>query len=106
MLSSYFQAPIPVGSLFVGEVDLFGEVRPSEPRTLSDIAAILDPGQPTTSQRQVDKVFVSQQNIDVLRQSLAEKGSNVRVQALSTLESLVKDIWPDAIGPDEDEVEV
>lgn len=101
MLSSYFQAPIPAGSLFVGEVDLFGEVRPMQAEMCQAIAEILDPNQLSPLSRLVEKVFVSEQNEADLTRLLAERASQIKVHGLTTLESLIRDIWPDAVGSEE-----
>lgn len=101
MLSSYFQAPIPPGSLFVGEVDLFGEVRPMQAEMCQAIAQILDPNQLSPISRLVEKVFVSEQNEADLTRLLAEGASQIKVHGLTTLESLIRDIWPDAVGSEE-----
>lgn len=101
MLSSYFQAPIPAGSLFVGEVDLFGELRPVPVEMCQAVADILDPGQSSPLSRLVSTIFIARQNEADLAQLLAAKGLTIKIQGLSSLESFVQQIWPDAVGPEE-----
>ncbi len=99
MLSSYFQGPVPAGSLFVGELDLFGEIRPVSPQTCQAVADMLNPSQQSPLSRLVSNIFIAPQSEPDLSQMLAQNGAQIRVRGFSSLESLVREIWPDAVGP-------
>jgi len=96
MLSSYFQRLIPPGSIFVGEVDLASEIRPVLDTSLRGMAEILAPDNPSTYAPHVERIFVSERNEKELRVLLDDKKSKVEVRAVASLESLIKELWPDA----------
>lgn len=94
MLSSYFQRQIPLGSLFVGEVDLFQEIRCLQAPMCQQIADLLsDPD--ASLARCVQRVYASADNAEALNDALRRNGSTVEVNGVSRLEDLVRTIWPD-----------
>jgi DNA repair protein RadA/Sms len=96
MLSSYFQRPIPSGSIFVGEVDLASEIRPMQESSLPGLAEILAPNNLSPLAQQAESIFVAERNERDVKVLLADKNLKIKVQPVTTLESLVRVLWPDA----------
>jgi DNA repair protein RadA/Sms len=97
MLSSYFQRAIPVGSLFIGEVDLFQEIRPLSPLACEQVAELLSAGDSSPVANWIQRIYVSKANREALAGALAQKGVKVDVHGISSLEALVRTIWPDVM---------
>lgn len=97
MLSSYFQSHIPSGSLFIGEVDLAQEIRPVPTGFCQAVADLLGSGESSGPTSLVEGIFISERNKKELSEMLAEKSLGIKAHGLTTLESLVQAIWPEAI---------
>lgn len=97
MLSSYFQRAIPLGSLFIGEVDLFQAIRPLSPGMCEQVAVLLSSGDYSPVAGAIDRIYVCDQNTEQLSVALAEKGAKIDVHGMSGLEPLVRGIWPDVV---------
>lgn len=96
MLSSYFQAPLPWGSLFIGEVDLTQSIRSFSPQLYQDVVKVLEQQNLPGSAQRIERLFISDKNKEELIKYLNEKGLKVEVHGVSDLESLIKKIWPNA----------
>jgi len=91
MLSSYFQKPVPSGSLFLGEVDLAQEIR-----TLPAIITGADLSNAINSNSSpIGKIFVAQKSKNALAQDLRTNGWNGEVHGVDNMETLIREIWPD-----------
>lgn len=94
MLSSYFQRPVPSGSLMIGEVDLTKEIRPLpgsfDPQALATVL--------TTEASNISHIFVAESSGSMLRRELQKNGSKVNVSGVADLETLIRRLWPDAMG--------
>jgi DNA repair protein RadA/Sms len=97
MLSSYLQREIPPGSMFVGEVDLTQEIRGISQSDCEAIATNLAQESAAVGSRSISHIFVSEESRDALALALARTGSRVNVKGVRSLDSLVSEIWPDAI---------
>ncbi len=97
MLSSYFQRAIPLGSLFIGEVDLFQAVRPLSQTTCEQLARLLSEADSSPMPRSIEHIYVSEANAEGLAQSLTQEGLKIEVHAVSGLDQLVRTIWPDVV---------
>lgn len=98
MLSSYFQRAIPIGTLFIGEVDLFQQVRPVPQGMCDQLVDLLAGAVLPPAIGRIDRIYISESNADALSQALAEKGLNVKVHGVLTgLEELIRGIWPDVM---------
>lgn len=97
MLSSYFQRAIPVGSLFIGELDLFQEVRPMSPVMCDQVAELLSAGDSSPLANSIQRIYLAEGNRQALASLAAQKGLRVEVHGISGLEALVRTIWPDVM---------
>jgi DNA repair protein RadA/Sms len=97
MLSSYFQRQIPPESLFVGELDLFQNVRPLASGLSASLCDVLTPGEGCPMADCMSNLYIADSNADEVKHLLAKKGLNVRVHRLETLEGAVRAMWPDAV---------
>lgn len=97
MLSSYFQRAIPIGTLFVGEVDLFQAVRPLSGDMTMHIVDMLSDADSHPLARLVNEVYVSQENVPVLTQGFAQQGVKARVHGVADLDHIVRELWPDVV---------
>ncbi len=97
MLSSYFQRAIPIGSLFIGEVDLFQAVRPLSPGMCAQIANVLSDPDAYPRAKSVDRVYVSEENLAALREGFAQQKVSIEVHGVRDLQQIVGGIWPDIV---------
>ena len=97
MLSSYLQLPIPLWSLYVGEVDLMQNIRPLESRAINALATLLSPQTQLRLARLIKKLYVSEESCAEVNQVLAKNQCQVTVHGVSNLEAVIKLLWPQAI---------
>ncbi len=100
ILSSYFQTPIPHGSLFVGEIDLFQNIRPLQSAMFRNLAEMLTSEEPTSNSQFVKRAYIARENERELADCLEERESTIDVVGISTLEELVNSIWPEVVERD------
>lgn len=91
MLSSYFQLSIPFGSLFVGGLNLDQKIRrlPSEVPLGQLVESILQ-----NEEVPIKKVFLSDEQANILSDKLSSAGSKIEVCGATDLPMLIKAIWP------------
>ncbi len=93
MLASYFQRGIPAGSLFYGELDLFQNVRPMEEAEMNRLADLLvDRGQ------RVRSVYLSSASSEGFTKALSERGLDVSISPVASIEDVIARLWPDVVG--------
>jgi len=97
MLSSYFQRQIKPGSLFVGELDLFQNVRPVPPAYLALLIEVLTPSEQSPLARHVTQLYMANENAREISDLLTRAGIQVQVQGLGSLEELIRTMWPDVM---------
>jgi len=83
--------------MFVGEVDLTQEVRGISREDCEALANNLTQETAPTVTRRITTIFVSAQSRDALADALARNGSRVNVRGVTTLGSLVSEIWPETM---------
>lgn len=95
MLSSYFQRALPNRSLFIGELDLTQQIRPlPDEAMLQALSEFLASGQ---SRVEIERIFISAQQSNILASLLSNAGSRIQVIGVSNLEEIITNIWPDII---------
>ncbi|MCR4438933.1 MAG: ATPase domain-containing protein [bacterium] len=97
MLSSYFQREIPLGTLFVGELDLFQKIRPVSPAFCQALSRTLVPGEQSPLAHCVERLFIAAENAQEVGQSLAQNGVVINVTGVGTLDEVIRTIWPDVV---------
>jgi DNA repair protein RadA/Sms len=98
MLSSYFQRQIPLGSLFVGELDLFQTIRPISDQVCSGLAEVMIPSETSPLAYSIRRLYISQENEASMRELLLQQqASDIDVRGIQTLENLVEMLWPDIV---------
>lgn len=97
MLSSYFQQGIPLGSLFVGEVDLFQNIRPIPDASCEALAAVLTDTDDHPMARRLEKVYASEDTCSKLGDALQTAGRSLSLISVKTLEELVQQLWPEVV---------
>lgn len=97
MLASYFQREISMGTLFVGELDLFQSLRPLSPAVCEALANALSPDYGVALVRNVDRVFLAASNEAQVADLIVQKSRKLEVIGIDTLDSLVEKMWPDVI---------
>lgn len=98
MLSSYFQREIKPGSLFVGELDLFQNIRPISSAHCNLLLEVLTPSEQSPLAHCINRVYISETNSNEISSCLSKKGINVQVIGVATLEQLIHLMWPDVMG--------
>jgi DNA repair protein RadA/Sms len=99
MLSSYFQREIPVGTLFIGELDLFQNIRPLSPGYCTALSNLLDPAEQCPLAQCVSHVYLAEANEREVADGLIKKGVKAQVKGVSTLEQMMQVMWPDVMAP-------
>lgn len=90
MLSSYFQLPIPFGSLFVGELDLTKQIRPIDPKELELLITALS----ECFLGHIRKVFISETQSLILKQMLTSNHNDtIEVIGVNDLQAFIEKIW-------------
>jgi hypothetical protein len=97
MLSSYFQTSIPMGTLLVGELDLFQTIRPISNDLCRELVDLLTPGNSFPLAHLIQNIYLSERNSEEIKAMIKEKGLSVSVKGMDTLNSLVELMWPDVI---------
>jgi len=93
MLSSYFQLPLPTSSIFVGELDLSGRIRPISDKSFFQnfINFIKKRNIP-----EIQNIFISDTQSELLNRLLTEnKLTAIKVIGVSQIEELIYRIWPE-----------
>jgi DNA repair protein RadA/Sms len=98
LLSSYLRKPVPQDALFVGELDLTRRIRPPDQVYLAALAGLLLGPQ----RGRIRVVYISEECADRLSrmrpdQSGPTVGEVLSVRGVSTLESLIHDLWPELV---------
>ena len=97
ILSSYFQEVIPRGSLFVGEIDLFQNIRPLANAQLNALGERFGGENLSGNTKQITKIFIAKKNEEVLQDILSDKDILVKVVGVENLQQLVELVWPDIV---------
>jgi len=98
MLSSYFQRQIPLGSLFVGELDLFQTIRPIPNQICSELSEAIIPSEMSPLAQNIKHLYISHENKAYIKELFEQqKNSTIEVHGIQTLERLVEMLWPDII---------
>jgi DNA repair protein RadA/Sms len=97
MLSSYLQEPIPAGSLFLGEVDLFQAVRPLSPEMCAQFASCLSPSEGIRLAGGIRRVYLASDTAANAESLFAEAGAQVQTIPVTDLEDVIGKVWPEAI---------
>lgn len=97
MLSSYFQREIPMGTLFVGELDLFQKIRPVSSAFCTALADTLIPGDQSPLAHCVRRLFIAEENKQEVADGLVKKGVELKVEGVDTLERMIEIMWPDVM---------
>lgn len=97
MLSSYFQRAIPSGSLFIGELDLFANIRPLSDTYSSALANTLSAREGQNLGRFIRTVYVNNVNVQYVYDAVREVRPDVEVKGVDNLESIIKCLWPDVM---------
>jgi len=97
MLSSYFQRHAPYGSLFLGEVDLFQNIRPVSLdiyHKLVDFFLNLD-AHPAA--RNVKAIYCAKETAEELLEIFSQNGITLACIPVNSLEELLQTLWPDIV---------
>ncbi|MBC7186211.1 MAG: hypothetical protein H5U38_04150 [Calditrichaeota bacterium] len=97
MLSSYFQREIPLGTLLVGELDLFQKIRPVTSAFCEVLGRTLVPGEQSPLAHCVKRLFMAEENAQEMRRILNDNGVGVEVIGVGTLEQVIRTMWPDIV---------
>ncbi|HGJ64881.1 TPA: hypothetical protein ENS27_05755 [bacterium] len=97
MLSSYFQREIKPGSLFVGELDLFQNIRPISTVHCNLLTEVLTPSEQSPLAHCVSQLYIAETNCNDITSCLSKNGIKVQVYGVATLEQLIRIMWPDVI---------
>ena len=97
ILSSYFQRPTPLGSLFLGEVDLFQNIRPLPSELCFALINVLTNPEDHFLARHVERIFGAHETCQHLEELLNDAGLEIPCISVNSLEELIKKLWPDII---------
>ena len=97
MLSSYFQRQIKPGSLFVGELDLFQNIRPISTSQCNLLSEVLTPSDQSPLAHCITQVYIAEANGKDVSDLLIKNGIKVEVQSVANLEQLIRLMWPDVM---------
>ncbi len=97
MLSSYFQREIKPGSLFIGELDLFQNIRPISTSQCNLLSEVLTPSDQSPLAHCISQLYIAEANGNEVSNLLIKKGIKVAVQSVANLEQLIRLIWPDVM---------
>ncbi|MEM1668673.1 MAG: ATPase domain-containing protein [Thermofilaceae archaeon] len=97
MLSSYFQRSTPLGSLFLGEVDLLQKIRPLPMDACRKLAEILLNSEDYPLARQIGVIYGAAETCEHLESFLNDLGSTIACKTVNTLEELINVLWPDVV---------
>lgn len=97
MLSSYFQRSTPLGSLFLGEVDLLQKIRPLPVDTCRRLAEILVSREDYPLARQIEVIYGADETCKHLEYILSDLGAGIPCKTVNTLEELINSLWPDVV---------
>lgn len=97
MLSSYFQRQIKPGSLFVGELDLFQNIRPISTSQCNLLSEVLTPSDQSPLAHCITQVYIAEANGKDVSDLLMKNGIEVEVQGVGSLEQLIRLMWPDVM---------
>lgn len=97
MLSSYFQREIKPGSLFVGELDLFQNIRPISTSHCNLLSEVLTPSDQSPLAHCITQVYIAEANGKDVSDLLIKNGIKVEVQSVANLEQLIRLMWPDVM---------
>lgn len=97
MLSSYFQREIPSGSLFIGELDLFANIRPLPDLYNAMLAETLEPREEQDLGQLIQTIYINSANVDNMYSAISKVRPNIDIQGVDNLESIVKCMWPDVM---------
>ena len=105
ILSSYLHQPARDKALFLGEVDLTGQIRPPGRDMLVGLAAAIVKTRPD----EIRRVYLAQKAAEELKEMRPAHGGPVvgdivDVRGVRDLEELVRELWPGVVGEDEPEV--
>jgi|GEM_PF-4102223 len=93
MLSSYLQINIPYGSLFIGEVDLAGDIRPLGNDVCEHILNLFNVESGSIYSKQIKRVFISKDNSSSFRDCLAKSEISIDIISIKNLEDCVNKVF-------------
>lgn len=97
MLSSYFQRQIRPGTLFVGEVDLFQNIRPVPSSHFASLVDILTPSELSPLAHHVDELYLAKSIEHEVSELLSSHGIKARTCGVSSLDELIQLMWPEVM---------
>jgi predicted ATP-dependent serine protease len=94
VVSSYLLRSASRKALFVGEVDLVGNIRPIDQDLLSNLVETV--GEEYVQDPSIiQTVYLSEQNARDLRLALVAEGVNVKLEVVRTVSHALSKIWPE-----------
>ena len=92
MLSSYLQRPIPSGSLFVGELDLFRNIRTLESDDVSALSTLLGDGRVN----HIKHLYLEPETALELK-AISNGLGKIEIHEVRNLEDVVSKLWPEVV---------